>query len=493
MASIQNPGDHISEIGPPEERRSRTASRASSTSRRSGGRWSSRSWSRSDVATTRRPSTRRTSRTRRKSGSLPSLGMPTIGPEVARSIVGIVLLVLGAVTLIALALPGQGALTDWWRDSIAPWFETGRWLLPFILLGAGLVRGVGPGQAARTRAGARRWPGSPSPTSASSGRSRCSTSPCSARSAAAAGSGGSSQGVLEPLVTGPGAFVVLVALGCVGLMLAFNLQLRELLRPVTGTARWVGSTAAASMRRDPGAAAGDPARRAATGRRRRRGRLRAARARSTARSDVARADRHLADGCRPATARRAGSRPPCRARCRRRQPSPLPGTGRASPTSATLVADPPRPVRALDDITDAERLAADEGADRVPSCRRSPCSRTSPPRASPAEVPPPTPGTRRSSSKKLASFGITAQIVARNAGPVVTQYEVQPAVDVRVSPDRGARRRPGDGPGGPVAPDRGADPGQERGRDRDPEQGLQRRRPPADPRGGRVHARPSRS
>jgi S-DNA-T family DNA segregation ATPase FtsK/SpoIIIE len=35
--------------------------------------------------------------------------------------------------------------------------------------------------------------------------------------------------------------------------------------------------------------------------------------------------------------------------------------------------------------------------------------------------------------KKLASFGITAQIVARNAGPVVTQYEVQPAVDVRVS------------------------------------------------------------
>ena len=31
-------------------------------------------------------------------------------------------------TLIALILPGEGALTDWWRDSIAPWFETGRWL-----------------------------------------------------------------------------------------------------------------------------------------------------------------------------------------------------------------------------------------------------------------------------------------------------------------------------------------------------------------------------
>jgi S-DNA-T family DNA segregation ATPase FtsK/SpoIIIE len=35
--------------------------------------------------------------------------------------------------------------------------------------------------------------------------------------------------------------------------------------------------------------------------------------------------------------------------------------------------------------------------------------------------------------RKLASFGITAEIVGRNAGPVVTQYEVQPAVDVRVS------------------------------------------------------------
>ena len=35
--------------------------------------------------------------------------------------------------------------------------------------------------------------------------------------------------------------------------------------------------------------------------------------------------------------------------------------------------------------------------------------------------------------KKLAGFGIPAQIVARNAGPVVTQYEVQPAPDIKVS------------------------------------------------------------
>ena len=35
--------------------------------------------------------------------------------------------------------------------------------------------------------------------------------------------------------------------------------------------------------------------------------------------------------------------------------------------------------------------------------------------------------------KKLAGFGIPARIVGRNAGPVVTQYEVQPAPDIKVS------------------------------------------------------------
>src|SRR5689334_3916672 len=103
------------------------------------------------MATKRRTSTRRTSapRRRRSSGtSLPPVAVPSISisPDVARSIVGICLLVLGAVTLIALALPGQGALTDWWRDSIAPWFETGRWLLPFLLLGAGWYVEWGPGK-----------------------------------------------------------------------------------------------------------------------------------------------------------------------------------------------------------------------------------------------------------------------------------------------------------------------------------------------------------
>src|SRR4029453_10811230 len=59
---------------------------------------------------------------------------------------GTVMMALGAITLIALILPGEGALTDLWRDSIAPWFETGRWLLPFLLLAGGWGIAPGPGQ-----------------------------------------------------------------------------------------------------------------------------------------------------------------------------------------------------------------------------------------------------------------------------------------------------------------------------------------------------------
>ena len=64
--------------------------------------------------------------------------MPVLDEAVIRSLAGIFLLVIGIVTLIGFALPSQGKLTDWWRDSIAPWFGSMRILFPLILLACGV-------------------------------------------------------------------------------------------------------------------------------------------------------------------------------------------------------------------------------------------------------------------------------------------------------------------------------------------------------------------
>ena len=80
------------------------------------------------MATRRRSAPRK--RSRRGGLSLPRVNFPSVGPEVARSIVGVALMLLGAFTMIALILPGDGTLTDWWIGSVGPWFGSVRWLLP---------------------------------------------------------------------------------------------------------------------------------------------------------------------------------------------------------------------------------------------------------------------------------------------------------------------------------------------------------------------------
>jgi S-DNA-T family DNA segregation ATPase FtsK/SpoIIIE len=88
-------------------------------------------------------------------------------------------------------------------------------------------------------------------------------------------------------------------------------------------------------------------------------------------------------------------------------------------------------VRPLDDITEAGDSAPTREAEyRLPDT------------AILDDLPLPTNGTGEETihrhneeiiKKKLAGFGIPAEIIGRNAGPVVTQYEVQPAPDVKVS------------------------------------------------------------
>ena len=97
------------------------------------------------MATRRRTTARKTPATRPSRARPKSALSRRLTPEVVRSIIGLTLLVLGAMTLIALLPRGQGTLTSWWTDVFGPWFGTMRWLAPFLLLLAGWWLEWGPG------------------------------------------------------------------------------------------------------------------------------------------------------------------------------------------------------------------------------------------------------------------------------------------------------------------------------------------------------------
>ena len=62
----------------------------------------------------------------------------TVSPDIARSLFGLALLVLGVITLIMIFLPAsQGSLTEWAQRTVNPLFGTGRWILPLLLMAAG--------------------------------------------------------------------------------------------------------------------------------------------------------------------------------------------------------------------------------------------------------------------------------------------------------------------------------------------------------------------
>ena len=367
---------------------------------------------------------RRAARRRRTGFNLGSFRLPEVGQDVARSLVGITLLVLAAVTLIAF-LPGEGSVTTWFREVVGPWFGSLRWLLPFLLLATGWYIEWGPGKAPGSGWGltllgvAIAYAGLLGAASV-------------ARPAAPpVGAGGGRVGTF--LAEGPttwltsvGAFVLLVALGIAGLLIAFNLRLSDLTRPMTAIARWLGTSAAGSVRRAPGAPGSAGSRGGASAADgasiRAGGRPRGPRV-AAGSSDVA-GQTGIWGEDSPAP-----------------MPSPLPTSQTFAPArspgalagaSATAVDDRPRPVRRADDVTDA--------SDSPPTRERREyvlpgielLDQT---------VEPIAPGGedvihRRHEEiiiKKLASFEIPAQIVGRNAGPVVTQYEVQPAPHVKVS------------------------------------------------------------
>src|SRR5215212_8330996 len=158
-------------------------------------------------------------------------------------------MVLGILTLTALLLPGQGSLTTWWIGTVAPWFGSLRWLLPFLLLGAGWYVEWGPGSRPGSGWGLTLL-GVAVAYAGLLGVSSVVTREWGGRV------GRFLADLFQPMFTSPGAIVVLAALGVVGVLLAFNLRLSDLTRPGLTIARWLGATAATSIQRQPGTGPG---------------------------------------------------------------------------------------------------------------------------------------------------------------------------------------------------------------------------------------------
>ena len=362
-------------------------------------------------ATTRKPttSTPRPSRARSRSNAWST----RLTPEVVRSIIGITLLVLGAMTLIALLPLGRGTLTTWWTSVFAPWFSTMRWFLPFFLLLGGWWLEWGPG----------RRPGSGwGITLVGLAISYVGLVGAAQVLGVQGGRVGRALATfLSDLVSPAGAFVLLLALSILGIVIGFGIPLRQLTKPAVGSAKWFGTTAAASLKRtpleeeekEPAAPVGVMA--VTNGRGKSNGKGVADQPSPGQTGAWADADELAIPAAVPSKAQTSSTFAPAR------------GTAAAS---ATMVA-PVRP-RDPDDLTDAGDSPLTK--DRI--------EYTLPPIELLEDVATPiqTGGDdavhNRNEEiivKKLAGFGIAARVVARNAGPVVTQYEVQPAPDVKVS------------------------------------------------------------
>ncbi len=374
--------------------------------------------------TTRPPASR--SRARNSGLPLPKISLG-LSPAVVRSLVGIFLLGLGAVTLIALLLPGEGSLTDWWRNTSVPFFGTGRWLLPAVLLIAGWYVEWGPG----------REPGAPwGRTLLGIGMAYVGLLGLMQLLEINNSTGGRIGrflvGALQPLLTTPGAFVILMVLMFAGLLIAFDRPLRSFLSPATRAARAAGSTL-----QDRTAKAGTPAPARAGA-----GGAAAATSEPGAPTEGGRRGRAVRIPAVEAPGQTGvwGSESP--------EPGIPSAVPSASPTSSTFA-----PARAAGAVAGTARAATALPVDRDPEdvtdASDSPPTRNAiewrlPPHEllDPGEVP--NAATTDIADavharneeiivRKLASFDIEARIIGRNAGPVVTQYEVQPAPHIKLS------------------------------------------------------------
>ena len=342
---------------------------------------------------------------------------PLLPPHVVRSLVGLVLLVLGAVTFVALLFPGSGILTRYVDDVLRPFFGQGAWLLALLLILAGALVERGPrlghGWTVTALGGLVTFV---------AGLGLLHLVMGNGQTAQALRQGGGSVGAslsggLGELLGGPGAFVVLLGFLAAGLILLFSTTLRQLLAPLTGGGRLVAGAAAKpirqmaeSYRREPASDVGAGGRRAPVG------------------VPVIGAGRRADGTGGAADERREPSRPVL--------PEPLPSP---APISQTVFAGGrPGAAAAVTERPPATgERAADEQfepvAEPVRQWQLPAIDLLSPPAPAPAGARLDHPRNIRIIEEKLRSFSIPATVTATNTGPVVTQYEVRPDAAVKLS------------------------------------------------------------
>ncbi|HEY8136094.1 MAG TPA: DNA translocase FtsK 4TM domain-containing protein [Candidatus Limnocylindrales bacterium] len=360
---------------------------------------------------TRRSSSRSRARSQSTSGQLwQSLQLP---PHVARSLFGLVLIVVGAVTLIALLFP-TAILNRYVADALLPLFGQGAWLLAILLIVAGVAverpGTLGYGSSLTILGGLIVFVAGLGMIHLLWGHG---SRDVDLRNGGGALGAALSSGLTD-LLSWPGAFVVLLGLLVAGVLLLLNITLRTLVMPVAGGGKMLAKAMATPAR---ALAEGASTRRAEAAANTRGGTPAATRPRG-------REDKPE----RPAKPERAPREAPVR-------PEPLAPEPQSAPLSQTIwsaqlngasaIAAEPA-ARAADETDDSQApartwtmptydLLDTEGISGGPGQRLDHARNI------------------RIIEEKLSSFQIPASVTATNTGPVVTQYEVKPDAAVKLS------------------------------------------------------------
>src|SRR5262245_26968425 len=345
-----------------------------------------------------------------------------VPPHVARSLIGLTLIVVGAVTVIALLFPDAGVFNRYVDGLLRPIVGQGAWLLAALLIVAGVLverpSQVGYGSALAIVGGLLVfaaglglidlvWGTGAGPKQLSAGGGAL---------------GNSLSSGFSDLLSPAGAFVLLVGLLIAGLILLLNVTLRGLFSPVAGGGRVIASAIATPARAIAGGAADAAARRGtqdttptppkATGP-----------GKPATNGKLAVADKPLDEPARPISPIAI--------------PDLAPADQQVLPLSQTVWSGGPRTSESAPARASAVAVAVAEDEDEA---------------SQPARVwampgyellqaaEPQITGARldharniRIIEEKLSSFQIPATVTGTNTGPVVTQYEVRPDARVKLS------------------------------------------------------------